>query len=197
MTQFFKQLLRNWQKNLCEYYVLNNNHGSKNSFKKRKKKQIRYKKQEWYLWLFECWIKDDNLTEKQKMDMKEYDIKKTEKCCLECGNEMEYYRKGKLFCNDLCRSRYHNRTKNWTRHYHSKVIGILERNSCILDDLIRQDITSVDLGDLTLWGYNIEYATSVRKLRTHLEYRCFEYRFYRSDNRIYCIEKLGPVTKKR
>lgn len=46
MTQYFKQLLRNWQKNLCEYYVLNNNHGSKNSIKKRKKKQIRYNKQE-------------------------------------------------------------------------------------------------------------------------------------------------------
>jgi len=113
--------------------------------------------------------------------------------CLECGQEIEYYRKGKIFCDDLCRSRYHNRSKNWRRHYHSKVIGILERNCSILESLLEKNISSVELGDLTLWGYNIEYATSVRRCKNHLEYRCFEFKFYRSENKIYGLEKVTPV----
>lgn len=115
------------------------------------------------------------------------------KHCLECGSPIEYYRKGKIFCDDLCRSRYHNRDKNWVRNYHTIVIGKLERNCSILKELLSKEITSVDLGDLEQWGFRIEYATSVRKMKTHMEYRCFEYKFFRSDSRIFGLERIKPL----
>ena len=124
-------------------------------------------------------------------------INEDERHCLECGNEIEYYRKGKLFCDDRCRSKYHNRDKNWIRHYHAKVIGVLERNCDILKELCEKEIKSVDLGDLEQWGFSIDYTTSVRKMRRHLEYRCFEYKFNRSEGKIYGIEKVPPLKEKK
>lgn len=129
--------------------------------------------------------------------LKGYEMRKDSDHCLECGCEFEYKRKGKIFCDDICRSRYHNRTKNWVRHYHSKVIGALERNCSILATLLEKEITSAEIGDLTLWGYNIEYATSVRKSKSHIEYRCFEYKFYRSEDKIYGLERVTPDVIKR
>lgn len=118
------------------------------------------------------------------------------KHCLECGSEIEYDRKGKMFCDDRCRSQYHNKEKNWVRHYHTRVIGALERNCGILKELVEKGIQAVELGDLEQWGYSIDCATSVRKTKTHLEYRCFEYKFKRSENRIFGIEKVIPLKNK-
>ena len=127
-----------------------------------------------------------------QINMKGYGEIEEKHLCLECGGAIEYYRKGKIFCDELCRSRYHNKAKNWKRHYHAKVIGILERNYSILQSLEDKQITNMDIGDLIVWGYNIEYATSIRRTRNHLEYRCFEYKFYRSDNRIFGLERITP-----
>ena len=71
-----------------------------------------------------------------------------------------------------------------------RVLGILDRNHEILEGLLRMGITSIDAGDLAQMGYNNDYATAFYKTRRRTEIRCFDIKYYCSENKIYSIEKV-------
>ena len=51
-------------------------------------------------------------------------------------------------------------------------------------------VTTIDLGDAIQWGFNPEYITGLRKYRMRMECRCFDIKYYRSENKLYGIEKV-------
>ena len=108
--------------------------------------------------------------------------------CLECGSEIQYYRKGKQFCTDSCRFRYHNKSKSKSRHYQSIVNGALSRNYMILKELYEKGVKSMSLGDLVTSGFQPMVCTGYTKDRSHSEYHCYEYKYYLSSSRLFGLD---------
>ena len=121
----------------------------------------------------------------------EYTVKsrKSERC-LECGHSIKYGRTDKKFCSDACKNHWHNRQRKEFLKVHSKVLHVLDKNYGILDLCVRQGKSSMDLGDAIQWGFNPEYITGLRKYRMRMECRCFDIKYYRSENKLYGIEKV-------
>lgn len=121
-----------------------------------------------------------------------YNLKGPERIqCLECGDIITYGRADRKFCSDSCKNRYHNSRNHRYRSVHLRVLGILEKNYQILQQLLDKGVTSIDLGDLAQLGYNKEFATSYHKIRGRNEYRCFDIKFYCTESRIFRIERFG------
>ena len=113
--------------------------------------------------------------------------------CLECGGGMDSVgRSDRKFCCEQCKNRYNNRKSHEYRGLHMKVLRALDKNHEILDNLLRSKITSIDLGDLALLGYDLDFSTSYRKNGIHSEYRCFDIKFLCTDKRIFKISKFSP-----
>lgn len=72
-----------------------------------------------------------------------------------------------------------------------KVMGTLDRNYSILEQLLEQGVTSISLAELDDLGYNINISTSYHKIRGRNEYRCFDIRFYLTPSKIMCIERIN------
>ena len=107
--------------------------------------------------------------------------------CLECGTPIQYGRSDKKFCCDYCKNRWHNeRNKDYVR-IRSKVTHALDKNYRILTLLLGNGKTSAPMSDLQQWGFSPEYVTGMNKGRMRTEYRCFDIRYNRSENKIYNI----------
>lgn len=113
--------------------------------------------------------------------------------CLECGDKIEYGRSDKKFCCEACKNIFNNRRAHAYRMIHMRVMGILDRNHDILEHLIRTGVRSIDIGDLSQMGYNCDYATSFYRTRHHQECRCFDIKYFISDQKVFNIEKVLPL----
>ncbi len=111
--------------------------------------------------------------------------------CLECGGEIVYGRSDRKFCSPRCKNRYHNRLHHYRRSVKLMVTSTLERNYEILDRLIKADVTSVSLGDLSQMGFNRDFMTSFHKVSGHEEYRCYDIKFYCTSTRIFNIQRVN------
>ena len=110
--------------------------------------------------------------------------------CLECGHEINYGRVDKKFCCERCKNLYHNKQQKDSRSVHRKVMRGLEKNYDILNRLHRTNITSIGIGDLLAMGFRPEYSTSYRKVHSHDEFRCFEFKYYMSTTRLFNLKKV-------
>ena len=110
--------------------------------------------------------------------------------CLQCGEVISYGRMDKKFCCSACKNKYHNMIYHSSRSAKRLILGVLERNYTVLDKLLKQDMTSISLGDLAQMGYNKEFVTSWHKVGCHSEYRCFDIKYCCSESRIFRIEKV-------
>lgn len=111
--------------------------------------------------------------------------------CLECGGEIVYGRSGRKFCSQQCKNLYHNRQHHYRRSVKLMVTGALEKNYEILERLLKADITSVSLGDLSQMGYNKEFMTSYHKISGHDECRCYDIKYYCTSTRIFNIQRVS------
>ena len=112
--------------------------------------------------------------------------------CLECGKVILYGRKDKKFCSDNCKNRYHNNKHKFSRNVHYKVLNAIEKNYSILEELYRSHVLSIDIGDLIALGFRTEYSTGYRKSNKHDEFRCFEFKYYVSRNRLFGLRRMVP-----
>lgn len=112
--------------------------------------------------------------------------------CLECGKEIVYGRADKKFCSESCKNKYHNNMHKYSRNMHFKVLNGIEKNYDILSKLFRSHVLSIDIGDLIALGFKIEYSTGYRKFNRHDEYRCFEFKYYITKNRLFGLQKVEP-----
>ena len=117
----------------------------------------------------------------------------SENRCLECGEVISFGRTDKKFCCEKCKNTYHNRRAKTTRNFKLKVMNALDHNYTILEKLIYMKIDSIELPELQMMGYKLEYVTSYHKNRTHNEYWCYDIKYFMTDNRIFSIRKVVPL----
>ena len=110
--------------------------------------------------------------------------------CLECGDQIRYGRADKKFCCDDCRSRHYNEKTRKGRAFRRRVLSALSRNYEILDNLIKADVSSIDLMALSAMGFSLSLMTSYRKHGKHDECGCFDIRYIMTGTRIYSISKI-------
>lgn len=111
--------------------------------------------------------------------------------CLECGDKIRYGRTDKKFCCDNCRVKYNNEHAKAGRAYRRRVLGILSKNYDILEDMLRSDVTSVDLVELVNMGFVPGMVTSYHKVCRHDEYACFDIKYIMTSSRVYGIKKIS------
>lgn len=129
-----------------------------------------------------------------KTEIMEYKISPPKRgACLECGSQISYGRTDKKFCSEKCKNKYHNKLQKDSRSIHRKVLRGLEKNYEILSRLYRSDISSVSISDLLSLGFRPEYSTSYRKVNSHDEFRCFEFKYYISRTRLFNLQKVIPL----
>ena len=119
--------------------------------------------------------------------------------CLECGDVLPYGRSDMKFCCVNCKSRYHYVNKGHLKSLRLKTIGALDRNHEILSSLLEKGVTSMNIPDLAQMGYRFDCVTSYHKVRNHNEFRCFDLKYFMSDNRIFRLSRVEAVlsAKKR
>ena len=110
--------------------------------------------------------------------------------CPECGKPLPAGRVDKKFCSAACKNRYHYRRSGSYRNYRLRVMNALERNHRILEDLLEQGIRSMDKMELLSRGFVPEYCSSCCRVRGHLEYACYDLRYFVSDTRIWGLERI-------
>lgn len=111
--------------------------------------------------------------------------------CLQCGNLLTYGRVDRVFCSLTCKNRYHNRHRGPDRNKEiKKVFRILENNRDLLEKLLKMGLRNVDRLTLLHLGYNINYFTSLQKLRHRWVYTCLDIRYELTPTRVKNISFL-------
>jgi len=118
--------------------------------------------------------------------------------CLECGNELPYGRSDMKFCSVSCKSRYHYENRPYGVGVKLRTLSALDRNHSILEGLIEQGRTEIEIPDLAQMGYNFSCITSYQKVRNHHEYRCFDIKYFMSSGTVSCIQRcIQPMPGKK
>ena len=114
--------------------------------------------------------------------------------CLECGDKIRYGRTDKKFCCEECKNRHYNRQAKDGRTFRRKILGQLNRNYEILDSLLRAGLTCADMTDLISAGFLPGIMTSCRRMRTRIEYSCFDIKYIMTPSRLSSISKIQNVS---
>lgn len=94
------------------------------------------------------------------------------------------------FCSGSCKSRWHYHVDGRNKRIRVKMINALNRNYEILSSLLDEKLTAIEIPDLAQKGYNFSCFTFWRKVRNHNEYRCFDIKYFMSENRVFGLEKV-------
>ena len=74
-------------------------------------------------------------------------------------------------------------------------MGRLSRNYMLLEQLVKDGVTSVELSDLISAGFVPDAVTGFHKNRFKSdEYWCFDIKFRMTDSRVYSISKIRNVS---
>ena len=126
-----------------------------------------------------------------------YPVAEEPSACLECGDPIIYGRSDRKFCCERCKNKWHNRQNASSYNIRRRVRSVLVRNYKILEDLLDRDTPDLDTAELLAMGFNPSYFTSVRKIRRHFEYQCFDIRYFMTPLRIRDISRLMYYGKVR
>lgn len=106
------------------------------------------------------------------------------KQCLQCTKKIAG-RTDKKFCNNHCRSSYHNHVYGDRSNYMRRVNGLLLRNRKILSDLFLRSKggATVSLSELYLKGFSLtHYTHQQQKTKNQLFTYCYEYGYQITGN---------------
>jgi len=108
--------------------------------------------------------------------------------CSECGQRIAG-RADKKFCNDQCRTAWHNKMHTGEYIHMKNINNILKRNRRILAELTangRKEIRSVALSKL---GFQFDYFTSTQKDRNgYLSHFCYDMGYMPVSNGVYLLK---------
>ena len=117
-------------------------------------------------------------------------IDEEDRHCLECGEPI-YGRSDKKFCTISCKNRYHGQMRRWHNQLYANTMECLNNNYDILENLYRLHRTSCPITDLCDMGFRPEHVThKVEKKGKHLEYRCFDFVYNMSGNKLFNLRRL-------
>ena len=104
-----------------------------------------------------------------------------DRACMECGKTL-VGRSDKKFCDDQCRTAYHNRIYREDHDFIRNVQSILRKNRRILAEHHAGDHTKVPVRELALSGYNFDFFTNTWTTSSgETFYFCFDFGFSRPD----------------
>jgi Uncharacterized protein containing a Zn-ribbon (DUF2116) len=121
--------------------------------------------------------------------MPEAATEKPPKLCLECGEPLGPGRDDRKFCNELCKTEYHNKKRKAPKPYEpfdymnsvemptfKKIYDILLKNWTIMYNVGQYDGAVLPLRDFIGHGFNLKYFTSEVKEENGEVYRfCFNF----------------------
>lgn len=117
------------------------------------------------------------------------------KPCPVCGKTF-YGRSDKKFCSSKCKNEYHNEERYKTQRIKNRILGDLNSNYRILNELIESKTKEAEVGDLSSIGFNPSIVTGFGKTTGGENVlRCFDIKYSMSDTRIYNLKKQS-VTRK-
>ena len=114
--------------------------------------------------------------------------------CLECGDRIRYGRTDKKFCCDECKAKHYNRQAKDGRAFRRKVLRQLDRNYSILDSLLCSGMNAADITDLISMGFSPGFVTSCKRMRSRMEYTCFDIKYVMTPSRLSSISKIQNVS---
>jgi predicted nucleic acid-binding Zn ribbon protein len=118
--------------------------------------------------------------------------KQAEHLCLQCG-EAIYGRPDKKFCNDHCRSEWHNhRGRQSLKMLKMRYMHALEKNRSILLSCLERGLRSVSVEELALLGFRFDCVSSHFQINGHNEYGCLDIRYRKTAAKVCRIEQV-PV----
>ena len=119
-----------------------------------------------------------------------------DRTCMECGKPL-VGRADKKFCDDQCRTSFHNREYREDLDFLRNVQSILKKNRKILAELYTGNNTKIPFNYLKLTGYNFDFSTHSRTTRTGETYFfCFDYGFSRTgEDACLIIKQEIPVVE--
>ncbi|MBQ9463402.1 MAG: hypothetical protein IJU68_07085 [Bacteroidales bacterium] len=110
--------------------------------------------------------------------------------CLECGEPI-YGRTDKRFCNRACKNRWHNGIRHRHERQYNLVLKALETNYTVLEHLYKFKNFSCPVQELLKMGFSTDISTHlVQKKGKHLEYRCFDFIYNLSCNKLFNLRRL-------
>jgi len=96
------------------------------------------------------------------------------KNCQEC-NRPVVGRADKRYCDDYCRSSYHNKRYRGLNKEVQEVNSILKNNRKVLAKLCIDEMSLVSRTQLVAEGFDFKYATSVEKFKDYNCRYCYEF----------------------
>lgn len=114
--------------------------------------------------------------------------------CLECGDKIRYGRTDKKFCCEECKNKHYNRLAKDSRKLRRKVLRQLDRNYEILESFLHSGMTSADLTDIMSMGFSPGIVTSCKRMRSRIEYTCFDIKYIMTPSRLSSISKIQNVS---
>ena len=116
------------------------------------------------------------------------------KICVNCHTEF-LGRADKKYCDNYCRSGFHNRTLRRYRNIFSKTNSILKKNRVILEKLFlhtKVDIKPVKLKKLLDLGFNFNFQTHLKKLESgKICVCCYDYGYIHEGGDHFTIIQLN------
>ena len=89
--------------------------------------------------------------------------------CLECGAAL-MGRADKKFCNDQCRTNYHNKENREDTEVIRNINGFLRKNRGILKDFNPSGKAKISKSELLTAGFNFKYFTHIYKTKDNRYY---------------------------
>ena len=96
------------------------------------------------------------------------------KKCLECERPVSG-RADKRYCDDYCRSAYHNKKNRHLQKEVKEVNSILRNNRRVLAKLYVDELSLVSRTQLVAEGFDFKYATSVENYKDYNCRYCYEF----------------------
>ena len=96
------------------------------------------------------------------------------KKCLECQRSLNG-RADKMYCDDYCRTAYHNRKYRNLQKELGSVNAILTKNRSILSRLYVDELSLVSRTQLVEEGFDFRYTTSLESYKDYNCRYCYEY----------------------
>jgi hypothetical protein len=113
--------------------------------------------------------------------------------CRECGSELAG-RSDKKYCDDYCRSKFHNRANSQQNKLMYDVNRILRKNRSILEQFLIFDAANTSREAMLKMGFDFTYFTSQVTLKTGEVYRfCYDLGYFVQNQNDYQIVQRSAI----
>ena len=108
--------------------------------------------------------------------------------CLECGFDL-FGRTDKKFCNDQCRTNYHNRKNNNETLFVKPINKILRKNRLILKRALNDSRSmEISMDELLMQGFDFNFYTHKKIINENNVWLCvYEFKYMQKSKRMFRI----------